>query len=182
MHYSFIEGNKMYERRVWNNEKKHYEKIGIEGYKLIAHRIVYMSRPVPGFQDFDLIKNNEQLLRLFVVEMKGYHYISNCGSWKIKDGDRKEEAKEMKSLAGEGLIIAKDNEGHILYISRSEFNMKFQENEYEELTDGFYKIKQTGKTLIKAEEKQRIEEEKVKTWRHMEIKLFCNGFTLPAQL
>jgi hypothetical protein len=173
IHYSFIEGDKLYERRVWNKEEKCYKRIKIEGYKLIAHRIVYMSRPVPGFQHFDLIKKDEQLLRLFVIEMKGFHYISNCGTWKIKDGDRKEEAKEMKALAGEGLRIAKDESGHILYVSRAEFNMKYRESEYDELTDGFYKIKQVGKDLIKAEVKLKIEAEKLRIWHETKIEWNC---------
>lgn len=151
-HYSFLEGDKTYQRRVYNGETGKYEMIEIEGLKLIFHRVEYMSRPCPGYCNVNAMKDNEYLLRLFVVEMKGFHYITNCGSWKIKDEDRKEEVKEMEGLAGERLKIARDNDGHMVYVSRSEFNTLFIEKDYEELTEGFYRIVR----LDKKKKKRRV--------------------------
>lgn len=138
IHYSFVEGTKDYKSRKHPNES-------IPGIALIAHRIKYMSRPRPGCGDLDKIKRDENLLRLFVCEMKGFHYITNCGSWKIKDCDRKEEKEEMESLAGERLKIARDNDGHILYYSKADIEMKWRPKELEELSDGFYRVNECNK-------------------------------------
>jgi hypothetical protein len=107
-----------------------------------------MSRPCPGHEDLEAVKQNINLLKLFVVDMKGYHYITNCGSWKVQDIDRKEELKEDASLVGEPLKIDFDKDGKPKYISRGEFNLKYMPWDYEELTEGFYRIKEkelTGK-------------------------------------
>ena len=137
VHYSFVQGAKEYK------SKKH-DCGSVPGIALIAHRIKYMSRPHPGFANLDAIKGNEELLKLFVCEMKGFHYITNCGSWKMNDCDRKEEREEMESVAGERLKIARDNDGHILYYSRSEVDLKWRPKELEELSDGFYRVNEMG--------------------------------------
>ena len=108
-----------------------------------------MCRLHPGFANLDAIKDNEGLLRLFVCEMKGFHYITNCGSWKVKDCDRKEEMKEMVNLAGEPLRVDRDKDGKILYYSKSEIELKFRPKEMIELSEGFYRIDE-----IKSEKKK----------------------------
>lgn len=143
--YSFVEGDRIYERKRWNKEKGCFVVSEVEGYKLLIHRIEYMSRPCPGYADFDSIKNDEKLLKLFVLDMKGFHYITNCGSWKLKDCDRQEEMKEAETLAGEPLRVAYDNQGHVRYISRGEFDIMYRVGDYEELSDGFYRIKKIEK-------------------------------------
>lgn len=130
IHYSFVEGAREYRNR----------KGVIPGAALIIHRIKYMCRLHPGFADFDAIKDNERLLRLFVCEMKGFLYITNCGSWGIKDCDRKEEHKERELLAGDVLDVEKDKDGKVRYYNRSEVDLLFREKEMIELSDGFYRI------------------------------------------
>ena len=130
VHYSFVEGCKEYRGK----------KGVIPGVALIIHRIKYMCRLHPGFANLDAIKDNEGLLRLFVCEMKGFHYITNCGSWKIKDCDRKEEMKEMTSLAGEPLELDLDKDKKIIYYTKAEVELKFRPKEMIELSEGFYRI------------------------------------------
>lgn len=153
IHYQFLEGDKVYRRKDYNAELGRYEPVEVEGIKLIMHRIEYMSRPWPGYAVIDKIKNNEYLLRLFVVEMKGFCYITNCGAWKIQDGNRKEERQEMEEKAEGRLRICRDNEGHILYISREEFNLLYKDNDYKELSDGFYEIVNEGRKKKKEKKK-----------------------------
>ena len=62
----------------------------------------------------------------------------------MNDCDRKEEKEEMESLAGERLKIARDKDGHILYYSRSEVDLKWRPKELEELSDGFYRVNEMG--------------------------------------
>ncbi len=133
VHYSFLECNKEYKSKKCPGEK-------IPGVAVLAHRVYYMSRPHPGYGDFDAIKYDEKLLRLFFCEMKGFIYITNCGSWKVNDCDRKEERKEMESAAGERLRVEKDKQGNIQYYSRSEVELKWRPKELEELSDGFYRV------------------------------------------
>jgi hypothetical protein len=144
-HYSFLEGDKLYKRMVYDKETNKRKAVDIEGLKLIFHRVEYMGRPCPGYCNLGAIKGNEFLLRLFVIEMKGFHYITNCGSWKMKDCDRKEERQEIESLAGGRLRLSKDNDGHLIYISRTEFDLLYIEKDYEELSDGFYRINEVEK-------------------------------------
>lgn len=154
-HYSFLEGDKIYQRRVFDKESARYRMIDVEGLKLIFHRVEYMSRPCPGYANVEALKGQEYFLRLFVVEMKGFHYITNCGSWKIKDGDRKEEKEEMESLAGERLRIAYDNDGHLIYVSRTDFDLLYIEKDYEELSEGFFRITRKGKVRRSRHEKTK---------------------------
>jgi hypothetical protein len=140
VHYSFVQGDKEYERKQWNEKTRAFEKVKIPGINLIFHRIKYMSRPCPGYGHFDSIKQDKKLLKIFVLEMKGFRYISGCGTWGIIDGDRKEEIKEMRSLAGEPLKLCRDNDGHIVYTDRVTFDLLYLEKDYEELCDGFYVI------------------------------------------
>jgi hypothetical protein len=140
IHYSFVESDKVYERRRWNKDEKKYELVEIEGLKLLIHRIEYMSRPCPGHEDLEAIKNNVELLKLFIVEMKGYRYVTNCGSWGVKDIDRELEFKEAENLAGEPLRLEYDKEGKPLYITKGAFDMKYRGSDYIELSEGFYRI------------------------------------------
>lgn len=132
VNYSFVEGKREYKTR----------RGVVPGVALILHRIKYMCRLHPGFADLDGMKDNEEMLRLFICEMKGFAYITNCGSWKVKDCDRKEEWKEMESLAGEPLKVERDKDGKILYYSRSEVDLKWRPKELIELSDGFYRVKE----------------------------------------
>lgn len=141
IHYSFVESDKVYKRKKWNKEKECYQEIEIPGLNLLIHRIEYMSRPCPGYEDLESIKQNIGLLKLFVVDMKGYHYITNCGSWKVQDIDRKEEMKEAETLAGEPLRLEYDKDGKPLYITRAVFDMKYKYWNYDQLSEGFYRIK-----------------------------------------
>jgi len=140
IHYSYVEGDKIYERNIFNKDLNEYEKVQVEGHKLIIHRISYMSRPCPGYKDLDSIKGDPDMLALFVVGMKGFHYITNCGSWKMKDNDRKDEAREMEALAGESLRIARDSDGYMIFISKAEFLLTYAPKDYTELSDGFYRV------------------------------------------
>lgn len=140
IHYQFLEGDKAYQRKSFNADSGKYDMVKIEGLKLIMHRIEYMSRPWPGAGVLKKIRDNEYFLRLFVVEMKGFCYITNCGEWKVRDSNRKEEREEMEGLAGGRLRICRDKENHIVYVSREEFNLMYMEKDYEELSDGFYQI------------------------------------------
>lgn len=140
IHYSFVEGDKTYQRKKFNPETGNYEMTDVEGMKVLLHRIEYMARPCPGYANFDKIKKNEYLLRLFVVEMKGFIYITNCGKWKIKDINRKEEKKELESIAGGKLTLCLDNEKRIIYVTRSQFDTMYEARDYKELSDGFYEI------------------------------------------
>ena len=158
IHYSFVESDKAYKRRVWNKEGSHYEMVDIPGMNLLIHRIEYMSRPCPGYEDLEAIKQNLDLLKLFVVDMKGYHYITNCGSWEVQDIDRKEEIKEDATLAGEPLKIDFDKDGKLKYITRGEFNLKYMPWDYEELTEGFYRIKEKELTGKKKNDKMEKHE------------------------
>lgn len=153
IHYSFVEGDKVYKRKSYNADRGQYEMTDVEGLKLLFHRVEYMARPCPGYANFDKIKKSEYLLRLFVVEMKGFSYITNCGQWKIKDINRKEEHKELEGQAGGRLKICRDSEGHIVYISRDEFELLYKNNDYKELSDGFYEIVNEGKKKKKGKKK-----------------------------
>lgn len=150
VHYSFVEGAKEYKSKKNPGET-------IPGIALVAHRVKYMSRPHPGFANLDAIKGNEGLLKLFVCEMKGFHYITNCGCWKLRDCDRKEEMREMELLAGERLKVARDKDGHILYYSRSEIDLKWRPKELEELSDGFYRVNEMVMPKKKKKGKNRVD-------------------------
>jgi len=144
IHYSFVESDKVYKRNKWNKENHCYEGFAVEGLKLLIHRIEYMSRPCPGSEDLEYIKKDIQLLKMFVVEMKGFRFITNCGSWGIKDIDYKLEAQEAENLAGEPLRLEYDKQGKPLYITRGVFDLKYKEWDYDELSEGFYRIKEKG--------------------------------------
>ena len=141
VYYSFVQGDKEYDRIKINQETGAREKVRIAGINLIFHRIKYMSRPCPGYTHFDAIKQDEKLLRLFVLDMKGFRYISGCGKWGIEDCNRKEEIEEMVSVAGEKLKICRDNDGHIEYVDKATFDLLYIEKDLEELCEGFYVVK-----------------------------------------
>jgi len=131
VHYSFVESDKTYKIRGQD----------VPGVKLLIHRIEYMARPCPGFEDLEAIKQDDELLKFWSVRMKGFQYITNCGSWKINDCDRELELREDEDLAGEKLRLEYDKQGKPLYITRGAFNLKYKEWDYDELSEGFYRIK-----------------------------------------
>jgi hypothetical protein len=94
------------------------------------------------------VRRNPSLARLFIADerdgcghktsMKGFSYVRyfNGFDWrKHKDVDRKEEMKEAETLAGGPLRYVPGGR-----ISRSEFNMRFREWDYEVLGDGLYRV------------------------------------------
>lgn len=139
VHYSFIEGQREYDRYTYDAETKQRKPVKISGKALVIHRVKYMSRPCPGPENFEHIKDNKKLLRLFVLKMKGFHYISNLGRWGIND--EQDDMKEAETLAGERLQAEKDAQGKVVVITRAEFNLQFIEKDYVELSEGFYRIK-----------------------------------------
>ncbi len=109
----------------------------------ILHKLSYMSRPCPGYAHVKQVRKDEDLSRLFVIEMKGFSYIRYFNGFayaKQKDVDRKEEIKEITNIAGESLRYIPKGE-----ISKAEFELKYMYWEYEKLKDGFYRIKKKEK-------------------------------------
>jgi hypothetical protein len=153
VYYSFVEGSKIYKKRRWDNERRRYEQVDAPGFNLILHRLAYMCLPHPGYADFNAMKGDADLLRLFVVEMKGFQYVTNCGSWKLRDGDVKQEVEEWQNLAGEKLRPAKDKAGNMRTITRSEFNMRYRSWDYERLSEGLYRILDEGGKKARGKEK-----------------------------
>lgn len=148
IHYSYLESEKTYKRWVFDKETKEREQKEIDGLLLIIHRIKYMCIPHPGYRDFDVIKQNEKMLRLFVIKMKGFRYISGCGKWGVKDEEENINIKESEALAGEELKVVYDKQNHPKYITRAEFDIQYIEKDYEELAEGFYRIKKVVKKVI----------------------------------
>lgn len=104
----------------------------------IGHKLKYMSRLHPFAGDFRFIRRDKVLTKLFVVEMKGFQYVRyfNGSGWQgVKDVDRKEEMREARRMAGEPLIFVKDGG-----MNRACFDLKFMKWDYEQLTDGFYRV------------------------------------------
>ncbi len=145
IHYSFLESEKTYKRWVFNKKTGEREEKEIDGLVLIIHRIKYMCSPHPGYADFDAIKQDEKMLRLFVIKMKGFRYIFGCGKWGVVDDKEGIDMEESEALAGEGLRVVYDDQNHIKYITRAEFDLQYREKDYEELSEGFYRIKKVGK-------------------------------------
>jgi hypothetical protein len=119
-----------------------------QGKGKVLHKVKYMSRLHPNVMDYRYVRRNPSLARLFIADerdgcghktsMKGFSYVRyfNGFDWrKHKDVDRKEEMKEAETLAGGPLRYVPGGR-----ISRSEFNMRFREWDYEVLGDGLYRV------------------------------------------
>jgi hypothetical protein len=156
VYYSFVQGDKEYDRIKIDRETGARKKVRIPGINLIFHRIKYMSRPCPGYTHFDAIKQDKKLIKLFVLDMKGFRYISGCGKWGIDDCNRKEEIKEMVSVAGEKLKLCRDNDGHIEYVDKATFDLLYLEKDLEELCEGFYGVKP-----VEVKKREKTKKEKV---------------------
>jgi len=112
--------------------------------KRVKHRLRYMSRLHPNFDDYRYLKKNRSLLRLFVVDMKGFAYVRHFNVTKgdVVDVDRAAELREAEGFAGERLRFVKGGE-----LLRREFDMLFREWDYEMVADGFYRIKEKQKEV-----------------------------------
>lgn len=109
----------------------------------ILHKLKYMSRLHPNYGDFQWIRKDPELAGLFIVKMKGFSYIRYFNGFnyqKQADVDRAEEVKEAESVAGEPLRYVQGGE-----ISRGEFDLKYRSWDYEELSDGFFRIRKKKK-------------------------------------
>lgn len=106
----------------------------------IKHRMKYMSRPNPGPANFKPLLGNVPLLHLCVLGLKGFNFIRYYGEkgiGSIDANDEKEIVDEAESFAGEKLIYCPGET-----MSRTEFNLRFRKSDYDELSPGFYRIKQ----------------------------------------
>jgi hypothetical protein len=104
----------------------------------VMHKLSYMSRPCPGYEDFSFVRRDLELSNLFILEMKGFCYIRYFNGFaycKQKDVDREQEAIDAVKVAGEPLHLVKEGT-----ISRLEFDIKYRAQDYEKLSDGFYRI------------------------------------------
>jgi hypothetical protein len=131
------------ERRFEDSPTMNVRYAFYQGRAKVLHKLTYMARLHPNYEDYRWVRKNPSLARLFIVDMKGFSYIRyfNGFNWQNqKDVDRKEEVKEAQSLAGEPLRYVKDGE-----IRRGEFDMKFREWDLEKLKDGFYRIRGSAK-------------------------------------
>lgn len=140
IHYSYVEGAKTYTRKIKAPKTGKVQQSEIPGLKLIMHRITYMARPCPGPANFDAIKDNECLLRLCVVEMKGFHYISGCGRWKIDDEDLKAEIMAMEDQLKTNLRLDRDAQGNIIFKAMDEITLMYRAGEPKNLGNGWYKV------------------------------------------
>jgi hypothetical protein len=93
VHYSFVEGERKYKRWSYDKDTGEKKQVLIDGVNLIIHRIKYMCVPHPGYKDFEGMKKNEKMLRLFVIKMKGFRFISGCGNWSIQDEEKEIDLK-----------------------------------------------------------------------------------------
>lgn len=136
-------------RATWkeSEERMNIHYSFVKGEKKIKHKLRYMSRLHPNFEDYKYLKRNRAMLRLFVIEMKGFNYIryfNGSAEKQVSDVDRREEVREMEGVCGERLkFIVGGN------IKRSEFNMLYRSWDYEELTEGFYRISEKQKEARK---------------------------------
>lgn len=140
IHYSYVEGDKIYTRKIKDRKTGKVVLSEIPGLKLIMHRITYMSRPCPGPANFDAIKANEYLLRLCVIEMKGFHYISGCGRWKIDDASLKAEILAMEEQLKTNLRLDRDAQGNIIFKTMDEITLMYRAGELRNLGNGWYKV------------------------------------------
>jgi len=99
-----------------------------------------MARPCPGPANFDAIKGNEYLLRLCVIEMKGFHYVSGCGRWKIDDADLKAEILAMEETLKTNLRLDRDGQGNIIFKTMDEITLMYRAGELKNLGNGWYKV------------------------------------------
>jgi len=111
------------------------------------HRLKYMSRPNPGYLNYDAVKKDPVLKALFLGSVKdkgmsGFMYVRYFNGFRggLKDIDRKEEIREAENSAGERLRVARDRDGHIMYKKKSEINLLYREKELEELSEGFFRV------------------------------------------
>lgn len=140
IHYSYVEGAKTYTRKVKDPKTGKIKESEIPGLKLIMHRITYMARPCPGPVNFDAVKDNEYLLRLCVIEMKGFHYITGCGRWKIDDEDLKAEILAMEEQLKTNLRLDRDAQGNIIFKTMDEITLMYRAGELKNLGNGWYKV------------------------------------------
>ena len=106
--------------------------------KKINHRIRYVSRPCPGPGHYEGMKKDLPLLSFCMNTLQGFifaRYFNGCRSKKIKDDTVTDQIKETVSLAGERLIFVPNGQ-----MSRTEFNLRYQSWDYDELSPGFFRI------------------------------------------
>lgn len=105
----------------------------------IYHAIKYMCRPCPSYEELGQILQNHELSYLTIVDLKGFNFIRHCGKKTDKlVQDTNETTKELSTIAGEYIKLVE------VGIMRKHFNMKYQEWDYDEIADGFYRIKKKG--------------------------------------
>ena len=105
----------------------------------IKHRIKYMSRPNPGPENFKPLMKNIPLLHLCVIDLKGFNFIRYYGpraSEAIDVDLPEDDINESERFAGEKLIFCPGET-----MSRTEFDLRYRKDDYDELSPGFYRIK-----------------------------------------
>lgn len=110
----------------------------------IYHSIKYMCRPCPSYEDLGSIMQSHELQYLTMVDLKGFNFIRHCGKKEEKEiKDINETTKELCSIAGEYIKLVE------IGVERKHFNMMYMPWDYEEISDGFYRIKKGVKVVKK---------------------------------